>query len=84
MTIRALSSSDSSVTLVSSTRYTLLHILSTLGRCVVTMQVLSGQCSKMLRSTYRSVATSSALVASSIRSIGASRSIALAIAMRCA
>ena len=82
--ILADSSSVSSVTLVSMTLYTRLHILSTLGRWVVTMQVLLGFDVMIFLSTLRSVATSSADVASSRSSTGASLRIALAIAMRCA
>ena len=82
--IRLDSSSSNSVTFVSITRYTLWHIFSTLGLCVVTIQVLFGFCSIMLRSTFRSVVTSSADVASSNRRIGALRRTARAIEIRCA
>lgn len=82
--IRLDSSSSSSVTFVSITRYTLWHIFNTLGLCVVTIQVLFGFCSIILRSTLRSVVTSSADVASSNRRIGALRRTARAIEIRCA
>lgn len=77
------SSSLKAVTWVFITRYTRWHMFSTVGRCVVTIHVLFGRCWMMFFNTLRSVATSSADVASSKSRIGASRKMARAMAMRC-